>query len=126
LALVIICCATGTSIEAANLNGVWATNIPNCNKIFVKKRSEILFADNSDLYGSGFIIDRNKIRSKGASCKIKSSTQEGDITHIIATCATEIMHSDTKFDLRQIDKDTIARVYPGLMELDSKYQRCVM
>ena len=127
-----IACATLTamsgllSVNAADLSGVWSTNVPFCDKIFTKKRTEISFAPNSDIYGTGFIIEGNRIKAKTATCSVKSRKEDGSVTHLMAVCATEIMMLDTQFSMRLVNSDTLERIYPGVPELDSRYGRCRM
>jgi hypothetical protein len=45
---------------AFELSGAWATDAELCDRIFAKKGSEIVFAELSDLYGAGFVIDGNR------------------------------------------------------------------
>jgi hypothetical protein len=82
--------------HAADINGVWASDVAVCNKVFTKK----------------------------ANCKIKTRKQEGDLVHLIATCATDVMLSNMELTLKVIDDNKIARVFAGLPELETLYYRC--
>jgi len=48
-----------------------------CDQIFTRKSNQVEFAELSDLYGSGFIIDGNQIRGKAAKCTITSRKENG-------------------------------------------------
>jgi hypothetical protein len=110
--------------HAADVNGVWASDVAVCNKVFTKKAGRVSFAKNADIHGSGFILDPASVRGKLANCKIKTRKQEGDLVHLIATCATDVMLSNMELTLKVIDDNKIARVFAGLPELETLYYRC--
>src|ERR1700742_3223121 len=66
--------------DLAGISGLWATDARNCDKIFSKTEHGFSFAKDSDLYGSGFIIDGRRVVTPVARCDIKSSKQDGSIT----------------------------------------------
>jgi hypothetical protein len=109
---------------AADIIGIWANHASICHKIFVKRGVRTSFADDSDLYGSGLIIEGGKIRGKTVECTIRSSKEEGDTVRIVAACATDIAISTLELGIRIVDKDKIIRLHPGLPELDTPYVRC--
>ena len=74
--------------HAAELTGVWASQGDLCKLVFTKKGNEVVFTELSDLYGSGFIIDGNRIRAKAAHCTINSRKQNGDTLELNASCAS--------------------------------------
>src|SRR5258708_1677495 len=73
--------------RADSLTGVWATDGSNCEKIFSKTANGVSFAKDSDIYGSGFIVDGRKVTTPMARCDIKTSKQDGATTHLILACA---------------------------------------
>jgi hypothetical protein len=95
-----------------------------CNLVFTKKGSEVMFAELSDLYGSGFIIDGSRIRGKAGRCTIESRKQDGDSLTISAACATSIMTQNMKFNLKIIDDDNISREFAEIPGMSVKYSRC--
>jgi hypothetical protein len=112
-------------VLAIDLNGPWATDASACNKIFVKKGDTISFLQDSDQFGGGFIIEGNKVRGQMQTCTIKSRKEDGNMVHLLAACASDIMSSSIQFSARIIDENTIARVFPGMPdELSIKYSRC--
>jgi hypothetical protein len=116
----------GASAEAADLAGVWATDAAVCGKVFEKRGNRVSFAKDADLYGSGFIIEGREIRGALAVCRIKLTKEEGEITHMIAACATDIMLSDVQLSIRIIDANAILRVFPSMPEVSTRYYRCSM
>jgi hypothetical protein len=111
--------------QAADISGAWATDVRVCDKIFQKKGNVLTLTSRSDTLGGGFIIDGNQIRGKTANCKIKNKREDGDSVYLIAACATDIMLSDVEMALKIIDKDRVARFFPGLPELETPYYyRC--
>lgn len=111
---------------AADLNGAWANDAAACPNIFVKKGSAISIANKADLYGSGFIIEGNRIRGKMATCNIKARKDEETTVHLVATCSTDIALETVQFTLKIIDQNKIARVFPGMPELETSYVRCAL
>ena len=114
----------GTVVHAADIKGVWASDVAVCNKVFTKKGGRVSFAKNADIHGSGFILDDNSIRGKLANCKIKTRKQDGDLVHLVATCATDVMLDNMELTLKVIDDNKVARVFAGLPELETLYYRC--
>src|SRR6185369_15849647 len=63
--------------DIAGITGLWATDARNCEKIFSKTEHGFSFAKDSDLYGSGFIIDGRRVVTPAARCEIKTSKRDG-------------------------------------------------
>lgn len=112
--------------DLAGINGLWATDARNCDKIFTKTSQGFALSGNADIYGSGFIVDGRKITTQLAKCEIKSSKQDGATTHLIAGCATDVMLSNMQASFKTINKDRIVRVFPSVSEMEIPYERCVM
>jgi hypothetical protein len=110
--------------HAIELSGAWATEADLCNRVFTKKGKQVVFAELSDLFGSGFVIDGNRIRGKAARCTIQSRKQDGDNLELSAACATSIMHQNVKFNLRVIDDNNLDRLFPNIPGMSLKYSRC--
>jgi hypothetical protein len=110
--------------HADELSGVWASDPALCGKIFSKNGNRLAFAPLSDFYGSGFIIEGNRIRGKMATCTIKSRREEGATAHLSATCSTEIAAEDMQFTLKLINDDMIGRLYPGEAAMEVDFHRC--
>src|SRR5262245_61156727 len=116
--------AAGSSAHAADINGAWATDVSVCGKIFRKKAGVLALANRSDTLGGGFIIDGDAIRGKNANCKIKARKQAGDLVHLVAACATDLMLSNYELTLKIIDDNRVARVFAGMPEMETSYYRC--
>ncbi len=112
------------ALRAAELDGAWTNDKAVCDKIFVQNGGKIVFSENGDFYGSGFVIDGRTIRGRAATCKIKSMSKRGNRIHIGATCATDVMLSDTQFDLTVGVDGKLTRSFPGMPEMTMDYQRC--
>jgi len=110
--------------QAANINGVWVTNAAACGKMVVKKGKQTVLAPDSDLYGSGFVVDGSVIRGKIATCKITSRKDDGATIHLTGTCATDITVTTNQLDIKMVDDNTLFRMVPGIPELDTLYYRC--
>ena len=117
----------GCPANATDLSGAWTTDSSVCNKVFVKKGSEISFQQDSDQYGGGFIIEGNRIRGQMMTCTIKTRKEDGNNVHMLAACASDIMASNVQFSARIVDDNTIRRIFPGMPdELSMGYSRCSM
>jgi len=116
----------GTSAKAFEFNGSWATEASSCGQVFVKKDGVISFRQDSDQYGGGFILESDRIRGQMQNCTVSRRKVEGDVVHMIAKCADDIMTSNVQFSAKIIDDNTIARVFPGIPEFTLSYSRCPM
>ena len=110
--------------HAIDLTGAWASQGELCKLVFTKKGDSVVFAELSDLYGSGFLIEGNRIRGKAARCTITSRKQNGDNLDLAAACATSIMHQNMNFILKVIDDNNITRLLPNIENMEIKYTRC--
>jgi hypothetical protein len=125
--LVALCYAlSGASAATVDLAGVWATDAAVCSKVFVKRGKRVSFAKDADIHGSGFIIEGKEIRGQSATCRIKITKEEGEIVHMIAACATDIMLSDVQLSVKVIDPNSIMRVFPSMPQVGTNYFRCSM
>jgi len=92
--------------------------------VFTKKGNQVVFTQLSDLFGSGFIVDGSRIRGRATQCTIKSKKQEGDNLELSAACATSIMTSSVRFDLKIVDDNNLLRSFPEIPGMTLKYSRC--
>ena len=65
--------------NAIELSGAWATEADLCSRVFSKKGNGVVFAELSDLFGSGFIIEGNKIRGKARSARSRRESRTARI-----------------------------------------------
>ena|ERR1043165_5134345 len=125
--LVSLCCLSlGAPAEAADFTGAWTTDASVCNKVFVKNGARISFAKDSELVGGGLIFQGKEIQGTGATCRIKTTKEDGEVTHMVLACATVIMLSDTQFSVRRVNADEIFRMFPNMPGMETKYFRCPM
>ena len=113
-----------TQASAFELSGAWSSQGDLCNLVFIKKGSEVMFTELSDLYGSGFVIDGNRIMGKAARCTIESKKQDGNSLTISAACATSIMNQNMKFNVKFLDEDNLSREFEEIPGMSVKYSRC--
>jgi hypothetical protein len=111
-------------VNAFELSGAWATNEEQCAKVFVRKGGKIGFSEMSDVYGGGFIVDGDEIVGKFARCRIKARKNDGANINLIAACATDIMLSSVQFSLKELDSNSVVRMFPGIEEMEIRYHRC--
>jgi hypothetical protein len=110
--------------RAIELSGAWATHADLCSQVFTKKDNRVVYAEFSELFGSGFIIDGDGIRGRAATCSIKSRKQEGDRLELSAACASSVMTQDVRFNLKIIDDNNISRSFPEIAGMSQNYTRC--
>ena len=111
-------------VDAVELNGAWAGDADQCAKVFVRQGGKLGFTEMSDVYGGGFIIDGDQIVGKFARCRIKARKDDGANVNLVAACATDIMLSSVQFSLKELDPNSIARLFPGIEDMEIKYYRC--
>jgi hypothetical protein len=64
--------------QAIELTGAWANHEDLCGQVFTKQDNRIVYAEFSEIFGSGLIIDGERIKGRSGTCTIKSRKQEGD------------------------------------------------
>ncbi len=119
-----LCILQPVEAGAFELTGAWASQADLCKLVFTKKGNQVVFAELSDLFGSGFIVNGSRIKGRSAQCAIKSKKQEGDGLELSAACATSIMNQSVHFSLKVIDDNTVSRSFPEIPGMTLKYSRC--
>jgi hypothetical protein len=109
---------------AIDLSGAWATDASACGKVFATKGSKISFRRDSDMFGSGFIMDGSRIRGRMASCTVTKTKEDGSVIHMLASCATDIMYQNVQFSVKVLDDNRISRIFPGIDGMELTYYRC--
>ncbi|MDN4982046.1 hypothetical protein QY049_02250 [Bradyrhizobium sp. WYCCWR 13022] len=115
---------TSSKVQALDLNGPWATDANNCPKVFERKGGQIGFTDMSEVFGGGFIVDGDQIIGKFARCRIKARKDSGPNINLIAACATDIMLSSVQLSLKELEADSLVRLFPGMEDMEIRYHRC--
>jgi hypothetical protein len=110
--------------RAFELTGAWASQTDLCPLVFTKKGNQVVFTELSDLFGSGFIVDGDRIRGRSTKCTIKSKKRVGDTLELSAACASSVMTSSVRFNLRVIDDNNLDRLFPEIAGMTLKYSRC--
>jgi hypothetical protein len=111
-------------VQAFELTGAWASQTDLCPLVFTKKGNQVVFTELSDLFGSGFIVDGDRMRGRSTKCTIKSKKQAGDSLELLAACATSIMTSNVRFNLKIVDDNSLDRLFPEIAGMTLKYSRC--
>ena len=117
-------CLMAGPASAFDLNGAWVSDAENCAKVFARKGAQVTFTDMSDVFGGGFIIEGDQITGKYARCRIKTKKNEGANINLLAACASDIMLQNVQFSLREVDANTVIRMFPGISGMEIKYARC--
>src|ERR1700760_2445392 len=119
-----LCILQPAKARAFELTGAWASQTDLCTLVFKKKGNQIVFTELSDLFGSGFIADGDRLRGRATRCTIKSKKQDGDSLELATACATSIMTSNVRFNLKIIDDNNLDRLFPEIAGMTLKYSRC--
>ena len=113
------------SANAFELNGAWTSNAENCGKVFEAKNGKVSFTHNSDVFGSGFIVEGNRISGPAKACKITNRKEQGSVLHLIALCITDIAVLGSQEVSAKIDNDDqLTRIYPEFPEMGIPFFRC--
>ena|SRR2546429_3345155 len=123
----IVCAAfvfLARSAHAIDLTGLWATNADACDRVFATKGNKTSFRQDSDMYGSGFIIEGRRIRGRTANCTVTKTKEDNDVVHMLASCATDIMLSNVQFSVKVLGENKISRIFPGIEGMELMYYRC--
>ena len=115
---------TSGPADALDLNGAWVSDADNCTKVFARNGAQVGFTDMSDVYGGGFIINGDQIVGKFARCRIKARKDNGPYVNMVAACATDIMLSNVQFSLKELDANSLIRLFPGMDDIEIRYHRC--
>ena len=124
LMLTCVLSALPGNARAFELSGAWSTAAEACNSVFATKDGQVVFTELSDLYGSGFVVNSDRIQGKAVKCTIDSTKQDGNRVQLSAACATTIMTQNVKFNLTFIDDNTIDRTVEEVPGMNIKYFRC--
>ena len=92
----------------------------------MKSGARISFTKDSELVGGGLIFQGKEIQGTGSTCRIKTTKEDGEVTHMVLACATTIMQSDEQFSVRSVNADEIFRMFPNMPGMETKYYRCPM
>ncbi|KRQ90358.1 hypothetical protein [Bradyrhizobium valentinum] len=109
---------------AIELTGAWATHADLCSQVFTKRDNRVVYAEFSELFGSGFIIEGDRIRGRTGTCSIKSRKQQGNGLELSAACASSIMTQDVRFSLTIINDNNVSRSFPEIAGMSLTYTRC--
>jgi hypothetical protein len=118
------CLLSPLGANAFELTGAWATSADQCTKVFVRQGAKLGFAEMSDIFGGGFIVDGNEIIGKFARCRVKTKKESGANINLIAACASDIMLSTVQFNLKELDANSLVRLFPGIEDMEIRYHRC--
>ncbi len=114
----------GGFVSAFDMTGLWVTDADACGKIFAKNGNTASFKPDSDMSGSGFIMDGQRIRGRMATCTVTKTKEDKDIVHMLASCATDIMYQNVQFSVKVLDNNKITRIFPGIDGMELTYYRC--
>ena len=112
--------------KGADFTGAWTTDASTCNKVFVKSGGRISFTKDSELISGGLIFQGKEVQGTGSTCRIKTTKEDGEVTHMVLACATTIMLSDVPFSVRRVNADEIFRMFPNMPGMEIPYYRCPM
>ena len=124
LLVLVTAMAFSPSAQAAELTGAWASDASVCSKVFVKKDNKLAFTPDAELYGSGLLVEGDRVSGTLQKCKIKSMKREGGDIHLVAACSTGVMVSDFQFTVKVTGDDRITVSQAGPVSMETPYVRC--
>ena len=80
--------------KGADLTGAWTTDASALQQGVREERRQDLVCEDLELIGGGLIFQGKEIQGTGATCRIKTTKEDGEVTHMVLACATTIMRSD--------------------------------
>ena len=102
---------------APNRGGVAGTSAYVRNNYIVTSGTNVTPTDKWSIKGDQMI-------GKSGRCKIKARKEDGTTIHLVAACATDIMFQNMQFSLKELDANSVLRLFPGMEGLELKYGRC--
>ena len=105
----------GFGAEAVDMTGAWATDAAACKKMFSGPAGNLSFTQDADVYGSGLIYEKNRLRGKIATCAIVAQKEDGDVVHLITNCSTDVALETVQFSLRIDNANQITRFFPACL-----------
>src|SRR6185312_8849263 len=66
----------------------------------------------------------DNVHGQMQACTIKARKEDGNVVHMIAACADQIMTSNVQFSAKIIDENTITCTFPGMPEFSINYSCC--
>jgi len=120
------CLLVPSMAGARDLTGLWATDASKCDNVFTRTGNNFSVARDADLHGSGFIIEGGRIVTQLARCDIKTSKEDGQVTHLMLWCATEVMLSNVQASFKVVSDDRLLRIFPGGSDMEIPYERCTL
>ena len=117
-----------SEVQAFDLTGAWSTSADQCGKVFVKKGDQINFAQYSEEFGGGFVVNGDEIRNKATRCTIQSRKESGDTIDLHAACATEIMAQSVQLKIKILNDNSVRRIFddPDFSGMEMTFHRCTM
>jgi hypothetical protein len=61
---------------------------------------KLSFAKDMDMYGSGYIYEKNRLGGKIATCVVKTQKEDGDALRLINFCSTNVTLTTLQFSLK--------------------------
>jgi len=116
--------SVSASTHAADISGIWASDLSVCSKVFLKNNNRISFAPDAELYGGGFIVEGDRVSGTLQKCKIKSMKNDGTNVHLIAACSDGVMVSDVQVSVKVVGDNQITVSSTGPVEMENPYVRC--
>src|SRR6266536_4625008 len=87
------------SIQAADLNGAWASDASVSSKVFVKNGNKISFTPDAELYGAWLIVEGNRATGAFQKCNVKSMKDDGVNVHGTQGCVDQFGEGTTNFEV---------------------------
>ena len=131
LALALGSAALGPAARASDLQalqGAWTTDAAACATTFTSTRGAPAFRPDADLFASAFIVSGQRIRTPLASCRIRSTRQEGDWLDLRLACENKVSTGAVQARFTVIENGLVVRRMgapaPGAVPRGTAFVRC--
>lgn len=111
-------------VQAADLNGAWATDAASCAQVFTKVNNQLAFKQDADLHAGGLLVQGKRITGTFQKCTVKSLHDDGSDVKVIASCSDGVSVSDVAFDLKFLGENRITLSQKEPVPVEMPYVRC--
>lgn len=123
LAVVVINLLPAASHAADRLQGAWVIDATTCDTVFARRNGKLVVKRSLEGW-SGFIVDGKSVRGANASCTLRSTKHNGDVTTFLLDCSDKIMFGSMSVSARFENDDRFIRFDPNFPEVQTVYNRC--
>jgi len=108
----------------SGLVGAWATNLPDCKRLFQRRGGKITYRQPVDKFAQAAIIEPQAIYSPSSACQVKQASRSGDAVKISAVCRDSISYTSLTAQIKIKSDSEIVYSPTGDPILDTNWIKC--